>query len=755
LRALLSLLLLTVLALPALCADSLTLATGGHTDYQIVLPAVATPPQQHAGEELAEFLGQITGAAFPVLPEQAWTGGPALFVGLSTAARTASPTATRQGLGHDGLAIETAGRNVLLYGGEPRGTLYAVYTFLEDHLDCHWWTATASYIPKKADLAIPPISYRHVPVLEYREPFFWEAFDGDWAVRNKANGASERLSPEHGGHIIYQGFVHTLAGLVPSDKYFSIHPEWFAMRDGKRTTGYTQYCLTNQELKDFVVRRVLEELRANPTANIVSVSQNDNGDYCQCPVCAALDAKEGSHAGSLLHFVNYVARAVKTEFPYVAVDTLAYQYTQKPPKYVKPDPNVIVRLCSGVCDTARPLTHPMNREFYRDLVGWNKICHRLYVWDYVTNFAHYLRPQPNVFVLGPNVRTFVEHGVRGLFEQGSYQSTGGDMAPLKAWLLAKMLWDPSRDPDALIREFLNGYYGPAGPFIYEYLQVLHQDAAASPLHLGLGAEVATAWPSYRAMVRANALFARAFQAVAGQPELESRLRLARVAVLYTWLYHPALQVQAQRMGYQWFPGNDPLAATWELGRICFEHNVTRVNENHAFDGAAFAEPRQAAVLPPGFDQPGVVDVQDYACRNRMEGRYAYAKDPTASDGWVVVLPGDQSDQAETQVHLRLLGGRGLTAAQRYRCYAVVKCELIGSQGDAFGVAFYDQATHDDQMHRTIPVSQIRSGEWQTHELGTITLREHPELGHFWIGMVDNGANVKSVAVDRFLLVPVK
>jgi len=534
-------------ALPAVAKPALTLAENGSTRYQIVLPNHASAPQQHAARELASFLAQITGAQFPVVSEADYTaaltptpaqgerGRPAIFVGLSAAARKACPSASVAGLGREGLVIKTAPPHLLLYGGEPRGTLYAVYTFLEDHLGCRWWAPGASTIPKRPTLRLGALNDRQVPVVEYREPFFCEAFDGDWAVRNKSNGASTRITPEQGGKVTYEGFVHTFASLVPPDQYFDQHPEWFPEINGKRTRGYVQLCLTNEELKKFVAQRVLERLRANPTASIISVSQNDAAGYCECPNCKALDEKEGSHSGSLLHFVNYVAREVAKEFPNVAVDTLAYQYTRKPPKFVRPEPNVIVRLCSIECNFARPLTDKSNAAFFSDLVGWSKVSRRLYIWDYVTNFAHYLWPQPNIYSLGPNVRTFVDHGVRGIFEQGSYTMYNGDLAPLKSWLLAKLLWNPRRDPKALVREFMAGYFGAAGPYVQQYVDLMHRDAVEHQYFIGCFNPSNSPFPSEQTLAACERAFDQAARAVAGDATLERRVRLARLPLDYVRL----------------------------------------------------------------------------------------------------------------------------------------------------------------------------------------------------------------------------
>src|SRR6185312_2018133 len=116
--------------------------------------------------------------------------------------------------------------------------------------------------------------------------------------------------------------------------------------------------------------RVQQRLREAPDAEIISITQNDNFGWCECPECKALDDAEGSHAGTMLAFVNYIAEQIEPEFPNVAVDTFAYQYTRKPPKTIKPRHNVIVRLCSIECNFREPLDHVSNASFAEDIRGW-------------------------------------------------------------------------------------------------------------------------------------------------------------------------------------------------------------------------------------------------------------------------------------------------------------------------------------------------------------------------------------------------
>jgi len=447
------------LAAPVLVhAADMPLGRAGRALATIVVAPDATVVEAHAAAELAAFLKQITGADFVVQATDAPPAGPLLVVGPGAVQRQVAPDLRLDNLAPDGIVIDSRGPHLVLAGDRPRGTLYAVYSFLETTLGCRWWSAQASTIPHRPDLVVPEQHVRYIPPLEYREPFWMDAFDADWAARNKSNGSTTRLDEQRGGKVNYGGlFVHTFFNLVPPAEHFAAHPEWYSELGGKRVGGageYVQLCVTNEELKRFTAQQVLAHLKAHPEANIVSVSQNDTDNHCLCAACRALEEDEGSPAGPLLHFVNHVAAEVAKHYPHVAIDTLAYQYTRKPPTKVKPLPNVIVRLCSIECDFSQPLTAESNRTFADDIVGWSKVCQRLYVWDYVTNFAHYIQPHPNLRVLAPNVRFFVDHGVKGIFEQGAYTSLGAEFAELKAWVLAKLLWDPRLDGEALVAEFV-------------------------------------------------------------------------------------------------------------------------------------------------------------------------------------------------------------------------------------------------------------------------------------------------------------
>jgi hypothetical protein len=557
--------------------SAVTFSQDGQAKAVIVVAADAPEPEQHAARELAGFLGQITGATFE-LASQKNPDASCILVGPA-AAQWADEQFSADGLGAEGIIIRTIGDDLILAGGRPRGTLYAVYTFLEDQLGCRWWSSTESTIPQRPAVSVDEVNVRYVPVLEYRSPYWSDAFDGDWAARNKCNGQGHRLDAQHGGKHIYEGFVHTFYPLIPPEKYFAEHPEWFSEIDGKRTTERAQLCLTNDEMRKELVKNLKERLRNNPAATIASVSQNDWHGNCQCKNCAAIEQEEGSPAGLMLRFVNAVAADIEQEFPNVALSTLAYQYTRKPPKITRPRDNVIVQLCSIECSFCKPLADERNKAFGDDIIGWSQISNRLYIWDYTTNFRHHLMPHPNLRVLGPNVKFFADHNVKGIFEQGAYTTNGAEMAELRAWVLAKLLWDPTRNGAALTNEFIEGYYGPAAPQVKAYLKVTHDAVEQSGDWLGCFENHTAKFLSFDTLARGWQHLKAAETAVQDNPELRFRVQVAQLPVMYTFMMRwEEMRKIAAGTSADW-PMPESIQDTYDqFLTIARKKNVTRLNE---------------------------------------------------------------------------------------------------------------------------------------------------------------------------------
>ncbi|MCQ2403379.1 MAG: DUF4838 domain-containing protein [Lentisphaeria bacterium] len=501
----------------------------------IVLPEEATAPEQWAAEELQRYLKKATGEELSIVSqamELPSTKG--IYLGRATG----KADVDFQKLGNEGIHIESLDGELTLAGGQ-RGVLYAVYTFLEEWLDCHWYASDCIVVPGHGDFQVVNVRKVFVPPLEYRDVnYTYLVSDPVFYVPNKLNGASSiSKEPRWGGNVSYGCFVHTMDILVPTAIYGKEHPEYYSLIDGKRVLVNTQLCLTNPEVLAIAIESLREIMRKYPQCAIFSVSQNDNFNYCRCEKCTALAEEEGSQAGPMLHFVNACADAVREEFPDKIIDTLAYQYTRKPPKHVKPAANVAVRLCSIECCFTHPLeTCPFNKTFIDDIREWNKLTNRLHIWDYVINYAHTLQPFPNLRVLEDNVQFFVKHGVTGVFEEANYFSRGGELGELRTYLIAKCLWDPEVDWEAEKDAFVKAYYGPAAEQVNEYLELLHDMVCQKEdLHVGIYAAPDVYLENEAFLKRSMELFEQAEERVKEDPVLLRRVKLAKLSILYTKL----------------------------------------------------------------------------------------------------------------------------------------------------------------------------------------------------------------------------
>ncbi|HOU10066.1 MAG TPA: DUF4838 domain-containing protein [Clostridiales bacterium] len=470
------------------------LSESGASDYVIVRGAACSPSERLAAQTLHDHLLRIGGADIPVVTDTAPAQAREIIVG-KTNREGALYTVDRAALGDEGLMIRAVGQKVVIAGGEKRGTLYGVYTFLEEVLGCHWYTADLIVIPAVEDIEVPvDLNIVQKPYFEYRETDWMSPRNITYSIANKQNGNIYRiLSEEQGGNMGYAyGFAHTLTTLImPPDKYFADHPEYYALGAETGVRSPNQLCLTNPDTLRIVIEEVREILRTHPDAQIVSLTQHDNGNYCVCDNCKAVDDYEGSHSGTMIRFVNAVADAIKDDYPNVAIDTFAYQYTRKPPKHVIPRDNVIVRLCSIECCFSHPLNDPAcadNAAFCADLNGWKDICRRIYIWDYTTNYSHFLGPFPNFGVIQKNIRFFAENNVRGIYEEGNYMaaSSNGEFAELRAYMLCKLLWDPYLDYDAVMNGFLKAYYGPGWQYVREYIDMTTSHTGTCGNHMGIG-----------------------------------------------------------------------------------------------------------------------------------------------------------------------------------------------------------------------------------------------------------------------------
>jgi hypothetical protein len=199
------------------------------------------------------------------------------------------------------------------------------------------------------------------------------------------------------------------------------------------------------------------------------------------------------------------------------------------------------------------VTDKRNAQFRADLEGWSKMCEQLYLWDYPINFGYPL-PHPNLRSYAPNLRYYTEHNVKGMFCEAS---AFAELAELRAWLLAKLMWNPNAEANHLIETFTNGYYGPAGPHIVDYIQLTHNAVEATDDFLGLGSRPDAKFLSLETLTRGWHHLQVAAAAVANDPVLARRVQITRLPIMFVFLHRwNELREAAKDAGVRW-----PMAAS--------------------------------------------------------------------------------------------------------------------------------------------------------------------------------------------------
>jgi hypothetical protein len=513
-----------LLAAVAASAARLNLVRNGKSGYSILVARDASPSARRAADELQRFLGEMSGATLPVVQEPEKPKGPAILLGHA------------DDLGPEGFRLKAEGRNLVIAGGRERGTMYGVYTLL-DRLGCRWFTPEVSRIPKRASITVDVTEETQRPAFEYREVFFTEAWDKDWSARNRLNGQSHRLDETTGGRIRYYPFVHSFNQMIPPAKYFAEHPEYFSLIDGKRRADRSQLCLTNPDVLRLGIEAVRRWIRDHPEATIFSVSQNDWTGWCECDRCRQVEEEEGGvHSGPLLRFVNRLAEEIEKTNPDKLIDTLAYWYTERPPKLVRPRANVRIRLCPiGACEAHPYEQCPYNRLFVDILKEWSKRTDKLYIWHYNTNFSHYLLPFPDFDELAADIPMYHRNGVVGLFLQGAYApGGGGENAELRSYVMARLLWNPAVDANREINDFLEACYGRAARPMRAYFDLLHAQVRGGKNHLWIFVHPRQPFLNREFLDRAAVLFRQA-AAAADSDAVRLRIEKARLSLEYVEL----------------------------------------------------------------------------------------------------------------------------------------------------------------------------------------------------------------------------
>lgn len=771
-------------------AVSLPLVEDGKSRYSIVLANDAIPAERTAAEQLQKYIYEVTGKKLEIKDEKvSSSSSPQILVGAGERVKKLLPKQDWEKLGQDGIVIKTVGDDLILAGGRPRGALYAVFQFLEDEVGCRWWTPTESTIPQRKTISINEQDIVYSPAFTYRSHYTTSLEDPVFATILRENGLHQKQLEDWGGHYNIIGSVHTFFRLLPPEQYFNEHPEWFSdSANGNRpsthestmpTVANSQLCLSNPEVVKAATEQALEWIKQDPTAGYISISENDNGNYCECEKCALLAEREGSQSGPIVTFVNQIAAKIHEQYPDFLVETLAYRGSVKPPKTVRPADNVLIRFAPLQADFGHPMDSDWNgagpgaKENVRDGIReWAKISKQLFVWNYVTNFLFTMLPYPNWDGLAKDLRFFANNKVTGIFEQGdNFTNEVGDFVKLRAWLIGKLMWNPELDQDKLMEEFLNGYYGAAGPYLKKYIDLMQKSFLASNERLSSFQHFNHySFLNLDTMNEAQKLFDQAEASVKNDPVLAERLERDRISHELAWIYrYNALKQVAASQKRSFLGPVDPEKFVEYVDAKSHKYNVANFMEQ--WDGTGkFSE--EVLRLKEMFGEGGpipkiildqvpererisrIIDLQPRDFQLVKEGVWtSVVDDPASGSGRALRLEGST---LEWIVYYQLNNyGAEFLSDDKWTVYVVARFDTVDDsqsglalQGGIYNDKLAEKLNDGTVVQAKVDRSNISGGGYQILDLGTSKI---PAGSYLWLAPANN-PTVKAIYIERIILV---
>ena len=794
---------LDVVGRPSQAASLRTLASGGSSDYVIVVPAAPVAAVITAAQQFQYYFKEITGVLLPIVSETAIPlGSNNIFIGLGAQVHALLPGTNWTALKSDGFVVKTVGDSLVLAGNEGRGTLYAVFDFLEKRLNCRWWTAEEKDIPTASTVTIPNLDFEENPVFAFREHYTRDVIlDPVFATKMRENGNFQTQSDDWGSHYEIIGSAHTHFQLAPPSEHFATHPEWYTdpntglpctSASPMPTIYNSQLCLSAAGLVNEVADHAETWISAHPSAKYISITENDNGNYCKCPSCSSLRASQGSQSGPNLNFVNQVADLIHNAHPNILVETLAYRGNVQPPATLQAADNVLIRFAPLMSDFGSPLNSVWNgpnppggepgdtiENAHDNLPAWAEITNHLFVWNYITNFKYTMLPYPNFHLLGDDLRFFANHKVTGVFEQGDNFTGGvGDFVQLRTWVIAKLLWNPFVDQDIYADEFLNGYYGNAAPYLKNYLDLVRSSYLATDRKLWAD-ESDFSYMTLETMNEAKTLFDQAEAAVVSDPVKLNRVRRERISFDLMWLYRytPLRQVASFVSSTPFLGPSNPKDFLDEVDADATDFGVLNYQENYTTGGfSAFEVPKLKAkisgnlsaylpeniptsLLPFALPNTEVANLSNFIILKPYDLKIldsavgAVGPDPVTNSVTALRLNGDSFDwvvQFDMMQYPELFYN-----GDDWKMYVEVRVKSTGGSGAAFEAGVYDMKQWSvtgsgNVFHRQVPYTEVADEDhYHLIEIGSAS--KIPATSFLWLSGAGN-SSITNVFFSRVIFV---
>jgi hypothetical protein len=454
-------------SLPMVQAGGKTqIADAGKALLPVIISEQASAGTRRVAEELALYLGRMTGGRFDVK-----TGDGLEGIVLGTIVEFPNPQLAA-GLeirntydGREAFAIRTEERRVLLIGATELGAQHAAFRLLEG-LGCRWFFPAKQWeiVPSRATVSVELNETDRPAILARRIWYGYGVFkhDGEGEDFNRVWARHNRMASSF---TVSCG--HAWQSIIAVNKQaFAAHPEYLALVKDERKGP--QFCASNPEVRKIVLDYALDQVRKRPEIDMVSLETSDGDGHCECEACQRL----GSISDRVFGLANEVAKELAMKHPGKMVGLLAYNDHCEPPSFSL-EPNVYVQSTAGFI---------RGRYTFDELMElWPKRCRNLGFYEYFSvwlwDFDMPARGRGgNLKYIREQIPRYVACGATSLdCESGCNWGPHG----LGYYVANRLMWNPKVDVDALLADFFESAFGPAAAAVRRYYERL--DGGNEPL----------------------------------------------------------------------------------------------------------------------------------------------------------------------------------------------------------------------------------------------------------------------------------
>lgn len=468
----------------------------GVSEWKILIGTEVSSKVRNAANEFVAIFKEATGVTLAVEKSNVAYSESAKYISFGDNEFSRTSGVTRpDDLKRNGYVIKTAGKSIVAFGGGDLGTLFSAYGLLNALFDYEYYFqdtfGNECYYVKTG---VTGLKFPELDV--YDNPDFDHAIAGYLPMHTDADKAHKmRMETINEMYICGTGisYVHNTLQYLPKETYQQRHPKWYA-------TNNSQLCYTARgDKKEY--NALIEELssvmisaiKENPEGEIITLTHMDDGFWCECADCKALNLKYGTDAASCIMLTNDVADKIeewrKAEAPErkITVVMFAYTSTENPPAVKNADGEWTaiddsVKTRDNVCVLFAPIysmsyNHEIPTERNSDtedqLRGWEAVSDHISVWSYSAMFYNYFMPYDTYSACRNQYVRWLNAGALWIFDNAQYDIKAPlGFSALKAYLNSVWSWDVNRNYTELVDGFFANYFGVKDGSMREFYEEL-------------------------------------------------------------------------------------------------------------------------------------------------------------------------------------------------------------------------------------------------------------------------------------------